>query len=64
MVAVTEPADSARTQTADVRVCDICGRPVAARDKSEYTAARAKLVVERGLCICLARAPERGPSLI
>ena len=64
MVAVTDPADSARTQTAEVRVCDICGRPVAARDKSEYTAARAKLVVERGLCICLARAPVRGPSLI
>lgn len=64
MVAVTEPADSARTQTAEVRVCDICGRPVAARDKSEYTAARAALVVERGLCICLERAPVPGPSLI
>lgn len=63
-MAVTDPADSARTQTAEVRVCDICGRPVAARDKSEYTAARAKLVVERGLCTCLARAPVRGPSLI
>jgi hypothetical protein len=64
LVTVTDHADSAGTQTAGVRVCDICGRPVAARDKNEYTAARARLVVDKGLCVCPARAPARGPSLI
>jgi len=64
LVTVTDHVDSARTETADVRVCDLCGRPVAARDKNEYTAARARLVVDKGLCVCPAQAPERGPSLI
>jgi hypothetical protein len=63
-VTVTDHADAARTQTAGVRVCDICARPVAARDKHEYTPARARLVVDKGLCVCPARAPVRGPSLI
>ncbi len=64
MLTVANHADSARTQTAGVRVCDNCGRPVAARDKNEYTAARARLVVDRGLCVCPAQLPVRGPSLI
>jgi hypothetical protein len=63
-VTVTHPADPARTHTADVRVCDMCGRPVAAQDKSEYTAARARLIIDKGLCVCPAHAPARGPSLI
>jgi hypothetical protein len=57
-------ADSARTQTAAVRVCDNCGRPVAARDKSEYTPARAQLVGAKGLCVCPAQALAPAPSLI
>src|SRR5687767_2340044 len=64
LVTVADHADFARTQTADVHVCDICGRPVAARDKNEYTAARARLVVDKGLCVCPAQAPAHGPSLI
>jgi hypothetical protein len=64
LVTVTDHVDPARAQTADVRVCDVCGRPVAARDKNEYTAARARLVVDKGLCVCPAQAPARGPSLI
>ena len=63
---VTDHVDPAQTETAGVRVCDVCGRPVAARDKEEYTAARARLIVDKGLCVCpaQAQAPERGPSLI
>ena len=34
------------------RVCPKCGSPVAADDPSEYTAARAALILERGLCLC------------
>jgi hypothetical protein len=64
LVTVADHAEFARPQTADVRVCDMCDRPVAARDKNEYTAVRAQLVVERGLCVCPAQAPTRGPSLI
>ena len=60
----SDRADSVRTQTAGVRVCDICGRPVAARDKNEYSAARAKLVADVGLCVCVVRAPAPGPSLV
>jgi len=56
--------ESVRTQTAGVRVCDICGRAVAARDKKEYTAARARLVVDKGLCVCSDPSPARGASLI
>jgi hypothetical protein len=37
---------------------------VAARDKNEYTAARAQLVVDKGLCVCPAQAPVRAPSLM
>jgi hypothetical protein len=37
---------------------------MAARDKSEYTAARARLILEKGLCVCPAQAPIRGPSLL
>src|SRR3954469_15713984 len=64
LVSAADNADLARAQTADVHVCDVCGRPVTARDKNEYTAARARLVVERGLCVCPMQAPTRGPSLI
>ena len=64
LVTLTEHADFARTQTTGVHLCDNCGRPVAARDKNEYTAARARLVVDRGLCVCPTRTPVRGPSLI
>ena len=63
LVTVTGQAHSARTQTA-VRVCNICGRPLTARDKNEYTAARARLVGEKGLCVCPGQAPAGGPSLI
>ncbi|KHD78700.1 hypothetical protein MB27_03445 [Actinoplanes utahensis] len=39
-------------ETAGVRVCGSCGRPVAARDRAEYTAARARLLLDRGFCLC------------
>ena len=65
MVTVTDHADRARIpQQATVHVCDVCGRPVTARDKSEYTAARARLVVDRGLCVCPTQTMAHGPSLI
>jgi len=37
---------------------------VAARDKDEYTVARARLVVDKGLCVCSVQAPTPAPSLI
>lgn len=61
---VTDRANAGRTQTADVRVCTSCGRPLTARDKSEYTPARARLVADKGLCVCPGPAPAGGPSLI
>jgi hypothetical protein len=61
---VTDHADAARTDAAGVRLCARCGRPVTARDKNEYTAARARVVADKGLCVCRADAPTRGPSLI
>ena len=61
---VTDHAHSARAQTALIRVCNICGRPLTARDKNEYTAARARLVADNGLCVCPGQAPAGGPSLI
>ena len=61
---VIDHADPAWTQPADVRLCDVCGRPMAARNKNEYTADRARLVVARGLCVCPMGALARGPSLI
>jgi hypothetical protein len=64
LVTVTDHAHSARTQTDHIRVCNICGRPLTARDKNEYTAARARLVVDNGLCVCPGQAPAGGPSLI
>jgi len=63
-VTTTPHASSERTETAGVRVCDTCGRPVTARDKSEYTPDRARLVVDKGLCVCPTQAPDHGPSLI
>ena len=64
VVAVAEYADAAPTDTAGVRVCDKCGRPLPARDKNEYTAARARVVIDKGLCVCTAQTPTRAPSLI
>ena len=61
---VTEQARSAWTPTAAVRLCADCGRPMAARNKDEYTVARAGLVADKGLCVCPAQVPVRGPSLI
>jgi hypothetical protein len=61
---VADHADAARARTAEVRLCDTCGRPMTARDKSEYTTARARLILQKGLCVCSAQAPTRGPSLI
>ena len=61
---VTDHAGSARTGTADVHVCENCGRAMAALDKKEYTAARARLIIDRGLCVCPDQVPVRGPSLI
>ena len=61
---VTDHIHSVPTRTAGVRVCDHCGRPTAARDKSEYTVDRARVVVDRGLCVCPSGPPARGPSLI
>jgi hypothetical protein len=63
-VTVTDHANSAPSQTAGVRVCNICGRPLTARDKNEYTVARARLVADNGLCVCPGQAPAGGPSLI
>jgi hypothetical protein len=63
-VTVTNHSRGAPIPTAGVRICDSCSRPVAARDKNEYTAARAQLVVDKGLCVCPALAPDRAPSLI
>jgi hypothetical protein len=37
---------------------------VPARDKNEYTPARAQLIVDKGLCVCPAQAPVAAPSLI
>jgi hypothetical protein len=61
----------ARPQTgAGVRLCDRCGRPLPAVDKTEYTPQRAQLVTEAGFCVCPAsdggRAPipDRAPSLL
>jgi hypothetical protein len=64
LVTITNRTDGAPIPTAGVRICDTCGRPVAARDKNEYTAARAQLVVDKGLCVCPAQAPVRAPSLM
>ena len=61
---VTDRADAGRPDTAGVRLCDRCGRPVTARDKNEYTAARARVVADKGLCVCPAHTPTRAPSLI
>jgi len=63
-VTITDRSNARRTQSGQVRTCDICGRPLPARDKNEYTAARAKLVADNGLCVCPGQAPARGPSLI
>jgi hypothetical protein len=63
-VSVTDHADAARAQKAEVHVCGLCGRPVTARHKNEYTPARARLVVDRGLCVCPAQTLAHGPSLI
>jgi hypothetical protein len=63
-VPVPDHAEAARTPRTSVRVCEICGRPVAARDKDEYTVARARLVVDKGLCVCSVQAPTPAPSLI
>jgi hypothetical protein len=35
-----------------VRLCGNCRRPVAARNRTEYTAARARLLLDRGFCLC------------
>lgn len=61
---VANRTDGATIPTAGVRICDTCGRPVAARNKHEYTPARALLVVNKGLCVCSTQAPVRAPSLI
>jgi cytochrome b561 len=55
---------------AGVRLCDRCGRPLPAVDKTEYTPQRAQLVAEAGFCVCPAGAggpatiPDRAPSLL
>ena len=54
---VTDRTEATHGTTAAVRICDKCGRTALAEDKKEYTAARARLVVERGLCVCPAPAP-------
>lgn len=51
--------------SAGVRVCDSCGRAVAARNRAEYTAARARLLLDRGFCLCPqpgARVPSGDPG--
>jgi hypothetical protein len=63
-VTVTNRTHGAPIPTAGVRICDACGRPVPARDKNEYTPARAQLIVDKGLCVCPAQAPVRAPSLM
>jgi hypothetical protein len=55
---------------AGVRLCDRCGRPLPAVDKTEYTPQRAQLVTETGFCVCpagdggRATIPDRAPSLL
>ena len=61
---VTGHANAAGTQTTGVRVCNRCDRPLTARDKNEYTEARARLVANKGLCVCPGQASGGGPSLI
>ena len=62
-MSVIDHAGSAQPEPAGVRVCGSCARPVAARDKSEYTAARARLLIDRGLCICpVPPADEQSPA--
>ncbi len=51
-MSVIDHVGSAQPEPAGVRVCGSCARPVAARDKAEYTSARARLLVDRGLCVC------------
>jgi hypothetical protein len=41
-----------RTPGGDVRLCGRCGRPVTALSREEYTPERARLIAERGLCVC------------
>ena len=60
---VTQPS-SEHTETGGVRVCDRCGRVVPALDKKEYTPERARLIVERGLCVCPSETPAHGPSML
>jgi hypothetical protein len=64
----TEPAQAV---SADIRLCDHCGRPLPALHKNEYTPTRALLVATAGFCVCpsagaegVAGIPEHGPSLL
>ncbi|WP_146169093.1 hypothetical protein [Actinoplanes italicus] len=50
-----------------VRLCGYCRRPMAAQHKTEYTAARARLLLDRGFCLCSkpsaqAQAPAQGST--
>ncbi|MDT4987477.1 MAG: hypothetical protein QOI74_1571 [Micromonosporaceae bacterium] len=63
--------ESAQTMSADIRLCDHCGRPLPALHKDEYTQTRAMLVATAGFCVCpsaegegVAGIPEHGPSLL
>jgi hypothetical protein len=63
----SQPMDA----TIGVRLCDRCGRPLTALDKSEYTLARAYVVATTGFCVCppdgrdgSAAIPDHGPSLL
>ncbi len=51
--AVEPPTGSSDAGT---RVCRHCARPTVCVDTAEYTVERARLVSERGLCVCAAGA--------
>ena len=60
-MSVIDHAGTALPETAGVRVCGSCGRPVAARNYTEYTPTRAQLLIDRGLCLC-PQPPTDAPS--
>lgn len=46
------------------RVCQTCERPTPAHDPSEYTPARAAMILQRGLCLCPLPSPDGEPNQI
>lgn len=64
-MSVSESA-SARDTAVDQapRVCQTCERPTPAHGPSEYTPARAAMILQRGLCLCPPPGGDGDPSQI